>query len=250
MSVLTKNIITTIIPGNTGIPAYPGTPYIPGHWITTTKEVVTRTLTTYITFIDTNASSQTYEQRVYIPFYTYYTTTVEDTIWVPPVLASPGFAGLPPIPTQILSSLNEGWNSHSRSINYLSPDNYIVYNVSMGNKGAFIGVGPKGMDGMPPSSFIHGIMVDASGIKVRESNIEKNILSSILTNISNIRISRQIDGSIVYVVSAGTNTKVYVSEVTGINKLIPLYAYSHIYRGRESVINASIETGEVQFGEA
>lgn len=176
------------------------------------------------------------------------TVRYEDTCY-PATPAVPGVTGVPPTAGQIATNNNQGWNAWSRSINPIDLGDYIVYTLSVGIHGCFIGLGMKGVDGRKIGVFTHGIVVDATGIHVLEGGVVKATLRDGHTAESYIRIVRQEDNSIVYVVTTGSQTVVYKSLVANpISGILPLYAYSYLYSVGDVVLTSEIDEGEVGFG--
>jgi len=168
----------------------------------------------------------------------------------PAVKAVKGTEGIPPTPAQIIESLNEGWNSWARSINPVNTDEYYLFTLPYGVRGAFIGFDNIDMQADGTAQFYHGLMISIEGIRVYESGEVVTVMAGDYLNDSRIRISRQIDNSIVYVVSTDTDTFVYKSLVAPDHKNIPAYVYGYLYISGDELLTSEITSGEVNFGSA
>lgn len=255
---LVKDIITSIIPGNPGVPSFPGSPEIPGHYETiyvTTSIPVYSNYTAFNNLTSPGDAGESiipgsYENTTTNTVPTYITAIVESQIWVPQQDAIPGFPGLPATPQQIITSLNIGWNTSSVSISQLIIGDYILYNLNPGLSGSFMGIGEAGLSGQHIDRFEHGIVADQTGVYVFENGQVIKTLSSLYDIDSELRIYRQADGNIVYVFISGTTVEVHESLIPAARNFIPLYVYSLLHTGGDTILNASLETGTVQFGKA
>jgi len=144
--------------------------------------------------------------------------------------------------------LNREWTSVARSIPLLSSQSYIEYKVNAGNGGVFVGLGPSSMESYPIGAFLHGIMIDGTGIKVFESGAEVKVLKSSHAGESKMRITVQPDRTVVYMVNTNTESLFYKSNVPAQNTV--LYGYGKIYSSGDVVIDTGITEGQVQFGRA
>lgn len=150
--------------------------------------------------------------------------------------------------TELLKLTNAGWNSWARSINPLSLGTYIVYTVATGVTSACVGVGPKGMEGDGIGRFTHSIVADKDGVKIYESGTLKSTLYNSQVELTQLRIYRMADNSIVYVATTGTATQVYTSLVAAPSKATSIYAYGYLFIASDKVTSAVYRTGEVQYG--
>jgi len=150
--------------------------------------------------------------------------------------------------TELLTLTNAGWNSWARSINPLSLGTYIVYTIATGVTSACVGVGPKGMEGDGIGRFTHSIVADKDGVKIYESGTLKTTLYNSQVELTQLRIYRMADNSIVYVATTGTATQVYTSLVAAPSKATPIYAYGYLFIASDKVTTARYRTGEVQYG--
>lgn len=236
MSVLKKNIVTTIIPGNPGIPATPGRP-ARAAYCASADVMVTEWVQPTGDQLDLHGPTP-------IAFYSFkkVTTCYSSTPLIP---ARPG---VPPTQQQINYSLNSGWNSWARSVNQIPAGNFCQLSISPGSRGAFFGLGGRGMEGLGIHAFPHGIISDSSGLWIYEAGVKVVRLS--LTNDASdkLRIVRQSDLRIAYIITRGVQTFSYTSLEIG--SALPLYAYGYLYSGGDSVNSAEIITGEVQYGSA
>ena len=249
---LHKNMIRTYIPGNPGTPSTPGSlgnePYC-------TTEAVGSVdnppigQTGYDYGSDTGGSAV---PNTNPPYTAPDAPPAEETEYVttcyPASEPETGTPGIPPTAGQIITGLNIGWNSWSRSVDQIDTDRYLRYTMANGVTGVFIGVSTHGVEGQQIASFKHGIIVDLTGIHIYESGVVVQTIRDSHSSESYIRIVRQIDNSIVYVVTTGTQTIVHVRGAATQSKLMPLYAYAYIYQSGDVVISNEIKTGEVLFG--
>ena len=236
MNVLRKRIATTIIPGDPGVQATPGKAAVAAHC--TTRQAIVKTWV-----------QPTWEQLALhgpIPVETIYQTEITTCYPATPIV--PASPGVPPTPQQINYSLNSGWNSWARSVNQIPAGNFCQLSISPGSRGAFFGLGGRGMEGLGIHAFPHGIISDSSGLWIYEAGVKVVRLS--LTNDASdkLRIVRQSDLRIAYIITRGVHTFSYTSAAYGSS--LPLYAYGYLYSGGDSVNSAEIITGEVQYGSA
>lgn len=164
------------------------------------------------------------------------------------VAAVAGSAGVPPTPQQISRSLNVGWNSSARSIDPIPYGNFVQYSAAPGASGSFLGLGVAGKDRQGIGAFSHGLLVDLSGVWVYEAGVAMIRLSTSYDGTEKLRIVRQVDGTIAYLLIKGSQTVAHTSAVVG--SKLPLYGYGYLYSGGDSINSADIITGEVQYGSA
>ena len=236
MNVLKKNIVTTIIPGNPGIPATPGRSARAAYC--TTRTVLARE------WIQPTGDQLALHGPT--PVATLRAMNITECFPATPLI--PASPGVPPTPQQINYSLNSGWNSWARSVNQIPAGNFCQLSISPGSRGAFFGLGRNGMEGLGIHAFPHGILSDSSGLWIYEAGVKVVRLS--LTNDASdkLRIVRQSDLRIAYIITRGVQTFSYTSLEIG--SALPLYAYGYLYSGGDSVNSAEIITGEVQYGSA
>jgi hypothetical protein len=150
--------------------------------------------------------------------------------------------------TELLTLTNAGWNSWARSINPLSLGTYIVYTIATGVTSACVGIGPKGLESDGVGKFTHSIIADRDGVKIYESGTLKSTLYNSQVELTQLRIYRMMDNSIVYVATTGTDTQVYTSLVAAPAKATPIYSYGFLFIASDKVTSATYRTGEVQYG--
>lgn len=258
MTVLRKNISTTIIPGDPGTPAIPGSPGRPAYCSNQT-EVIIYTVPEYVKIevpeseYGNSLPSPGYDSYIDGSYYTEYTTTsvpVTETTQTcyPAVPPTPGRPGAPPTKAQIIKSLNKGWNSWARTIDTIAKGKFCQMTVAPGVEAAFLGLGLKGMEGKPIHFFTHGILVDITGVWAFESGSKTELLSLSYMGESDIRIIRHEDLSVAYLVKTGTETKIYTSLVAA--SALALYGYGYLYSGGDQITSAGIVVGAVQYGSA
>lgn len=178
-----------------------------------------------------------------------WTSTLEPVVTCYPATAVvAGSAGVPPTTQQISVSLNKGWNSSARSIDPIPYGNFVQYSVAPGVSGSFLGLGVAGKDRQGIGAFAHGLLADLSGVWVYEAGVAVIRLSTSYDGTEKLRIVRQTDGSIVYLLIKGSQTVVHTSAVAG--SKLPLYGYGYLYSGGDSINSADIITGEIQYGSA
>lgn len=179
---------------------------------------------------------------------------VRESVYHPPTPGTPGDTGTPGVSAtlgEIIEHLNEGWNSHSRSIDKLELGEYISYRVNEGVKGVLVSVGVSGKNIHKINTFSQSILIENSGIIVFEDGVEVETIKNSYSKDSEIRLYRQPDNNIACVVTTGTETIVYVfNNLTHGSSLIPIYVYAHLYIADDSVEDASLKTGQIHFGEA
>jgi len=234
VSTLKKLITTTVIPGNPGVPSTPGHPYIPARCYSVP-------VFSY--------------HPILIPPGPYFaavsawnTTSRLVTMCSQDVAAVPASPGIPPTQQQINQSLNKGWNSWARSIEQIPKGEFFQFAVAPGVSGVFIGLDVKGMEGQGIHTFSHGLLADLSGVWVYESGVKVLRLSTSYNGADALRIVRQNDGSIVYLLMQASGTVAHSSTAPG--SVLPLYGYGYLYSGGDSINSADIAPGEVQYGSA
>ena len=242
MTTLRKDITTEIIPGNPGVPATSGCPARPAYCATEYTKRLYGAVYVYNPGNEIGTGVHTTPEMRW--------TTVLEPVEVchPAVPAIAGSAGVPPTVQQISVSLNSGWNSSARSIDHIPHGNFVQYSVAPGAGGVFLGLGVAGKDRQAIGAFSHGLLADLSGVWVYEAGATMIRLSLTFDGTEKLRITRQADGSIVYLLVKGSQTVAHTSAVPGLNA--PLYVYGYLYSGGDSVNSADIITGEVQYGSA
>jgi hypothetical protein len=144
---------------------------------------------------------------------------------------------------------NRGWNSWARSIDPLTAGNYLLFTVVSGGEGSLLAIAPMGWEGRNIARFSHALIADVRGIKVYEYGQIIATLKSSRQASSLVRIHRQADNSIVYVVTTGTETIVHTS-----NEPLPyhigknVYTYGMLYSSDDRVTSSAFESGVVQYG--
>lgn len=171
---------------------------------------------------------------------------IYETYWVPPIDGVPGEPATPPTPAQIRKIKNEGWNSGARSISQLHTGEYFIYTVMNGVSGAYLGIGPAGLDGRGLTSFTHAILCDRSGVHIFEDGLEVELLTNKQLAASKLRIYRHEDGSIVFVATTVHETLVYTSSKR-YSILTPSFIYGLLYASGDRVLTADIREGEVLY---
>lgn len=246
MSQLYKTKKVTVVPGN------PGSPEIPGH--PATEEITISSLAAlreYGSFENFYASDLfTASGYEYITFPVIYWESIETIITIPASPAVPSIPAVAPTPTQISYSLNYGWNSWARSIDPLTTGKYFECAIPPSTSGAFIGIGPQGMEAPDIGRFKNGLVFDKTGVKVFESGEVVATLRAPFLWASKMRIFRRSNNEIVYVIVTAKETIVYLSAVKQYRGFVPLYAYGFIYSSGEVINAASLTTGKVSFGVA
>lgn len=166
---------------------------------------------------------------------------------------------IPAAPTETFSVtsvvqelLNSDWNSWARSIDPLVLGGYVEFTSADGTTGAVLAIGAQGMDGLPISKFSHSIIVDLDGIHIHEyGHIDSHLRTGRVTPTSKIRIYRQPDNSIVYVVTTGAEVFVHTSQVlSAYPSIAPLYVYGYLYSSGDALTSTAFAVGTVQYGSA
>lgn len=144
--------------------------------------------------------------------------------------------------------MDKGWNAWARSLDPIQVGNFYQSTVPPNVEAAFFAIGQKGYDGRSIGNFQHGIMVDVGGVTVRENGIHKAGLKSLHGLDSKIKIFRDESGDVIYVVTTGTETTFYKSQVSRTeNVAFPLYVYAYLYSGGDRVETNEFLAGKVQF---
>lgn len=179
----------------------------------------------------------------------YWKDPVTATYWIPPTIAVPAIPAIPPTPTQVNRYTNEGWNTSARSVAQLTPGNYFRFSVMSGVSGAFLGIGPDGLDGQGISKFTHAIICDRAGVHIQENNVQVALLKNRQYASSLLRIHRHVDGHIVFVSTTEQETLVYTSAVP-YSVLVPTFVYGILYSSGDQILSAEYKTGIVSYGAA
>ena len=172
---------------------------------------------------------------------------VTKKVWHPPTNAVPEIPAVPPTPTVINKIFSAGWNSSARSISKLELGSYFLFNAATGISGAVLGIGPEGLDGQPLSFFSHVLTCDRAGVHVYELGISVVTIKNRQYSTSMLRIYRQADGHIAFVVTTGSETLVYTSTVV-YSRLYPTYIYGMLYSSGDQLLSAALNAGEVLYG--
>ena len=248
---LTKSIKATYIPGDPGMPATPGSPYVPAYCATTSYNQcgwIPNPAVTYkwVPVTSTLSDGSTVTYYVWSPLYNglplyggvqlqiWACTTQYSTVCYPEVAAIPGTPGLPATPSQLLYTMNVGWNTHSRTIGKLENEGFLRFTVDPANTGLFMGVDTVGKDAQNLYSFKHGMLFDLSGVWVFENGAQVAQLMLVFDGTVEMRIERRIDGSITYV--AGSTSYTSAAKVS---PAAELYIYGQMYTSNDRVLCAS-----------
>jgi hypothetical protein len=167
----------------------------------------------------------------------YACTTTTQYVCTPAVAAVPSIPGIPATPSQVIVSLNVGWNSHSRSITTLDEGSYLAFTLDPANTGTFVGVDVAGKDPQQPALFPHGLMIDPSGVYVYESGNVVTQLAGGYTSLTEFHIERRPDGTVQYTVDTARYTSTVPASSTD-----DLYVYTLLYSGNDRLICASFQT--------
>jgi len=150
---------------------------------------------------------------------------------------------------QIKEILNLGWNTWARSIEPIPVGGYIVCTLMDGVMGACIAIGREGMEGQSISAFQYSLIIDRTGIKAHENGVVVDEIRAEHSLLSEVKIYRQADNSIVYVVTTEKETLVYTSNLENLfPPFIPLYVYGYLYSSGDKVLSAEFANGTVQYG--
>lgn len=279
MTILHKNIIQTVVPGQTS--RVIGTPSVPP--ICTTAFVleqrwVDKPGITWVKQLVNTASSQRFLDVTGKPVVISLTSNdpvIQAWTYVPYWYGIPAPAGMqvqelklvqvpvttcyPGIPARetdlkdnigaiLVTSMNIGWNSYAISISKLAKGQYVEFSVNDGCAGVFVGVGESSKYGKGLSVFSNGIMVDRGGIGIFEHGNRISTLHASTSSSMGIRLVRQPDGSVVYLTIDGTGTVEIVKSVASPGQS-DMYIHAYLYSGGDRIMNTEIKTGKVVFGE-
>lgn len=283
MTILKKNMVTTVILGTKGQDAVEGHPYIPAYWTLESYTVFKWVLGPGITMVKIPYDASmglwiygpdgspiwigsstdgviggvqyTWEARYLgglvpegMTIATYIEVVEYESVYheaIPAVASVPGIAATP---NQIGYSANVGWNSYAISIDSLDMGSYIELTLAPGITGAFIGVGLHTLHGFPIGVFPHGILADPGGIKVFESDTTITTLSGAVTPTTVLRIYRSSANVITYTAVTGDVTSVY--ESLAIPFIDYLYVHSYLYSGLDTILSAEFGVGVVGAAQA
>lgn len=235
---LTKNILSTFIPGNPGVPAFAGVPATPAFCST---EVVTDctwfpnpTITWGPLGIPYYMGIPLWQIAggVGVQINKWNCQPKSMTTCYPAQPAIPGTPGIAPTPSQIIINKQEGWNSSSRSIAPLEQEQGVLITPAVGIMGAFIGLAPAGYDAYPPNLFTHGLMIDLNGVRVYESGAFVDTLASGYSGTAEISIERALDDTITYKIVDGSTVTYDSLDAIPVGDI---YAYVMLYAGGDRV---------------
>jgi hypothetical protein len=181
-----------------------------------------------------------------------YPTTVFELqqTYHPAVPAVASVSMVAPTPNEIAYHNNYGWNSYAISKEPLLPGEFIEFTVSPGATGVFVGIGGTHQYSQRIESFRHGLIADTVGLHIYEDGVTKSALRNTITPASTVRIYRQQDGEIVYVITTITKSiETAVAKSTQPITRGDLYAHAYIYSSGDQIRTASFKTGKVVFGE-
>jgi len=171
-------------------------------------------------------------------------STDDSLVWSAPLTAIPGTTTT----VTAVQVLNKGWNTSARSIAQFDIGDCCVFNVADGISGSILGVAPEGADERVPAALSHAIICDVAGVHIRENNVAVKMLKDLQTSVSQLRIHRQTDGSVVYVAITGTETLVYTSSLL-LPKYLPVYVYGMLYSSGDKILDTEFaDYGDVQYG--
>ncbi len=254
---LQKGTLTTVIPADPGEPATPGSPAVPARcwadkvnvceWYTAAEITSVQVCHPDFYFPDgrkipahcvqqprINGSSLSDLTLAGVNTKFQLCHTVDRIVCDGGSPAQPGTPGRAPTTAQKDTSLNSGWNSHSRSIAQIQNDYYFRATVDPSNSAAFFGVDSYGKDTQPLTAYHHGLMLDRSGVWVFERGAQVTQLLSGFHGETAIRIERRSDGTIRYVAAGASHTS-----AVRVDAGETLYIYGRLYTGHDRVLSAS-----------
>jgi hypothetical protein len=265
MGKLIKRALSEYVPGNPGNPGSPYIPASPGHWAAVPVTTCTSPSPTSVAikvypgqtlFEVLGVDADAFEGQLLSvqevdengdghPEYTLYVvqysavvcSTVNTYVYTPPSAAVPAVPASPPTPAQMIVSLNQGWNSYARSVGQLAVGSLLDFTVKLGTYGAFMAIGPSGMEGATVDAFSHGVLVDTSGIYVIELG---SVVEKLADNAPDVivQILRLADGTVAY----AARGVVHISATT-IGPLSQMFAYGMLYSAYDEVTTAAFATG-------
>lgn len=147
-NVLTKNSYTYTLPGSSAVPASPGRPYIPAHWVTEQQPVCN--VVNYDLY-DTGQSMEEMAQQIlasggagavlsYNVYYAILCTMQDVTYFVPEqsyIAPTPYRAAVAPA---VVTEYNLGWTGTARSVDVLLADGRVSFKADTNNVGAMAGL--------------------------------------------------------------------------------------------------------------
>ena len=225
MTTLTKQIITTYIPGTAGSPGTPATPAQPAY---------TSTVTSYVlTWVYVGSGGNSTSQGAGDGQWTYKYTPVTTTVYHPAVPATPAVAAVPATPSQTIQNFQLGWTGRADSIASLTASGNFTFNIPATNVGSVVG-----MSAAPQSSgytdiqygfySAHGVaQIYESGASVYTYGAHSG------TDVFKIR---KRDGVVDYLVNG---TVVYTSTV---KSNVGMRLTAALYSGGDSVVSAAVGT--------
>lgn len=179
---------------------------------------------------------------------TYEATTTTIKTWVPGTDGRPAIPYEPPTPPEFAAVVNSGWDSSARSIEPVEKGSFVSYRASAGAHGVFLGLGRRYFDSMPNESIAHGLLVDGAGVWVFERGAATVLLRSAAGVETTLRIIRQLDNEVIYMVVTGSESIFHRSSAqAGIGTL---YGYGRLYSSDDIIKDAAITVGKLQFGRA
>ena len=161
----------------------------------------------------------------------------------------PAVPPTPPTPEVLIQDLRIGWNSHSRTIDMLERGDYLQFTFGTGSCG-IIGVGHRYLEEALPTQFMHGLVIDVTGIKIYEAGVVKTTLETVQVVDSVIRIYRSLENNkkIVYYIDKADGTSIAIeSSVNLFSDMEKLFVWTWLYTGGDIVPEYDFLSGEVQF---
>lgn len=268
MTKLVKDTTTDFIPGDPGNPGHPYVPTQPAHWSTDPVTTCTpagvmalRSVKIYpgqtlqqalglpdgtsvvgeiVSSIDIDSNHDGITDYILVLVYVggaSVCTTSEQRTYHPAVGAQAAVPYSPPTASQVVTSLNQGWNSYARSIASVAVDHCFEFSVKHGSYAAFVGLAPAADEGQSISSFTNGILVDSSGVHVIENGVAVYTLAASYISSDVFRIYRLADGNVAYEVAGGA---LAVSHSFAYGTGDTLYAFALLYSGYDEIDSASI----------
>ena len=249
MTILTKNIKTTYMPGSPGVPGTPGSPFVPAHLKTVVDKVIPGAPT-----IPASVRLIYYDTGVFNPFLVSVNrfgnfnsvgvltvniparggtppVVTYKTILVPAVAAVAPTPGIPPTRASVVSNFNLGWNTGAVSRLALNGNLQYAFTASAAAIGIVTGLNDINT-GVNYREIDYGLYLSRGSAVVYESGVQKGF-SVPFTSADTFKITRR-SGVVTYTLN---DAPIYTSQRPSSGTM---FADSSMYSGGDAITSASL----------
>lgn len=246
-NTLYKKIARTYSPGDAGVPANPGQPYLPARTVTETRQVCSTILLTDSIYFRGGDDASWFGGYAPDQAVTGITTTVglscrwvASSVSVPAQPYIPPTPGRAPIPAQVIQDFNLGWTGRARSITAYVGAVEATFKVPQSSVGVVVGLNTE----FHPSGYRDirfAFYLSRGAVRILESGAEKAVLPAQVGG-ETFKI-RRMNGEISY----------FVNDVlvrTAPNDSAPAHLDAALYSGGDTVDEptiAALSVGRADF---